>query len=428
MDSVTELDNPMSDQFVLNYLVQYKVTLLDASSRLDVASRTSTYDLEDGFPSNALQKLYTHRSARKKLREAFKYVFETDILLDYSSLQKFRLKVADEFESIEDHIIRPVDNVDEAMNLDNQGAGYRGLAGVVLGVLLSQDRVILLDEPEAFLHPAQARRFGVWLADNTSQINGQLIISTHNAHFLSGVLSGGTDIQIYRLNRVEDTTRYNGMPPDVTSNLASDPLLSSQRVIDSVFHRGVVVCEADSDSTIYRYSTEKSINRGQYLFTYGHNKQTIPRVTSAMNDVGVPHAAIADIDVIKEPATVRGIITSMQSGHTNLHNLCNQFNQKLRESEYDWSHIKGEGISALEGELKGDLQQIIDDSAEQGLFIVPVGELEGWIDLEESKGPRWVVGALDYINDEGAPEPLAAFVQGVADYLENEYEDLVRAR
>ncbi len=30
-------------------------------------------------------------------------------------------------------------------------------------------------------------------------------------------------------------------------NLVKNPLLSSQRILASIFHRGVVVCEADAD-------------------------------------------------------------------------------------------------------------------------------------------------------------------------------------
>ena len=49
--------------------------------------------------------------------------------------------------------------------LDEQGDGFRSYVGVVLSVLLSEGRTILLDEPEAFLHPMQARRLGAWLAE-----------------------------------------------------------------------------------------------------------------------------------------------------------------------------------------------------------------------------------------------------------------------
>lgn len=39
--------------------------------------------------------------------------------------------------------------------LQEQGDGFRSFVGIVLSILLSKDKIILIDEPEAFLHPTQ---------------------------------------------------------------------------------------------------------------------------------------------------------------------------------------------------------------------------------------------------------------------------------
>lgn len=419
LNTLSDAEDALTIGNVRNNLLQYKVAFLNASSRLEIATKTETYDIEDEYPSNAVQMLYEADEARYELREAFKFVFGKDILLDFSSVRHFRFRVDDDFGEVDENLILPKQSVD-APELDDQGAGYRSFAGVVLSLLLSENRIVLLDEPEAFLHPAQARRFGNWLSHHTDDIPGQVIIATHNSHFLSGVLSGGSEIMIHRLNRDGNTTRYTEITADTTARLATDPLLSSQRIIDGVFHEGVLVCEADSDSTIYQYVAEESLGYGRFLFTYGHNKQTIPRVVEALTDANVPRAAVVDIDIIRKPRDLKRIVQSMDPvNDITIHNKCNIFNQKLREQDIDWGDLKRIGVDAAPEDLHSELLEIVEHARERGVFIVTVGELEGWIDIGGAKGSQWVVEALDYLNREGCPDELERFVYDICNYLDN---------
>ena len=130
--------------------------------------------------------------------------------------------------------------------LDTQGDGFRSFVGVVLSLLMSKGRIVLLDEPEAFLHPAQARQLGHWIAEHSKHSAEQVIVATHNSSFLSGILASDQAVNIFRLNRKGDRTTYTLIPSKATADLAKSPILSSQRVLESVFYKGVVVCEADA--------------------------------------------------------------------------------------------------------------------------------------------------------------------------------------
>ena len=97
IENLQSAGNVFSQNIVEGRLTQFKVALLDASSRLQIANSTQTYNLADGHPSNVLQKLYTEPSARSRLREAFKGIFGQDLILDYSSLKQFILRIDDSF-------------------------------------------------------------------------------------------------------------------------------------------------------------------------------------------------------------------------------------------------------------------------------------------------------------------------------------------
>ena len=167
-------------------------------------------------------------------------MFDEEVILDSRTLRRFVLRVGDSFAPRTSYRLDQQDGLDEEYrSLEDQGAGYRSIAGVMLTVLLSGDRIVLLDEPEAFLHPAQARDFGFWLGDHTKDSPSQMVVSTHNSYFVSGVLSADLNVRIFRLNRNGNITSYHLVPSEITSRFSSDPLLSNQSVVNSIFHKGV---------------------------------------------------------------------------------------------------------------------------------------------------------------------------------------------
>lgn len=411
-------------------LTQFKVALLDASSRLTIAEATDTYNLSDGYPTDILQKLYTSPQARQRLRNVFKDTFGKDILLDYSSLRQFILRIDDDFGENKNNLLGPPENYSDYKQIDDQGAGFKSFAGVVLSLLLTEKRVVLLDEPEAFLHPAQARQFGSWMAIHASDIPGQLIIATHNSHFLTGILSASEGIAIHRLNRADNHTEYNSMPRDATSKLASDPLLSNQRVIEGVFHKGVVVCEADGDALIYRFASEKELGEKGFLFTHAQNKQTIDRITGVLTKASIPRVAVVDIDLLKDPGEFGELLQSLHSGDNNFRDAmdtCNHFNYLISESNIDWNDIKENGKDSIPKSAESVFDELFEIGRNHGLFIVDVGELEGWIDLKTSKGSEWVIEALDEIDDGNCSKNLYEFVVEIREYLNQQYRELIMA-
>lgn len=338
--------------------------------------------------------------------------------------------------------------------LDDQGDGYKSFVGVVLSLLLSKDRVILLDEPEAFLHPAQARQLGFWIAKQAQNIPGQIIISTHNSNFLSGILASNQEVDIYRLNRIENATNYKLMSSEKTIALVKNPLLSSQRVLDAIFHRGVIVCEADADRAVYQAVATREFNSQEYLFIHAHNKQSIAQVTTLLRNASIPVCAIADIDIVNDKCLIEvlasiggkadiSIIEDYQKeiilavdkieesqALENLKSKISEFHNQLLNNEHtlsgargalnrlrkeasNWSTVKAEGINGIPVEVQGKLASLIELSKQNHLYIVPVGELEKWIDLGVTQKNKWIIPALIELYDGKCPEMLKDFISEV---------------
>lgn len=438
--------------WILGNIAKFKVSHLDSSTRLNLIKTTNSFNPDTEDPTNILQNLFLNKENEELLRLAFNEAFSMQIMLDYSGLKDFCLRVSKEFPEIPEDPRKAYLITKDFNKIDNQGDGFRSFVGIVLSLLFSKDRIVLLDEPEAFLHPAQARYLGKWIADNSDKLSGQLIISTHNSNFLSGLLQSDKLVDIYRLNRTDDDTTFQLIPPDATENLSKSPMLSSQRVLEAIFHQAVIVCEADADRIVYQTVSTLHHNNQEILFVYSHNKQTLKDVASLLIATKIPVGVISDIDILNdetdfknlyeavtESATPAALLTtrkeiaesidnsSEEKALENLKENIREFYQQLDKKEHSfggargalnrirketskWSFPKKNGIQGFSEEIKPKVYEVIEELNEKNIFILPVGELEGWMDLGTSRKNKWIVLALNEIFQKKTSKELIEFV------------------
>lgn len=85
--------------------------------------------------------------------------------------------------------------------------------------------MFLVDEPEAFLHPPQARVLG----ENFSSLLGerQAFISTHSIEFIKGLLSTNqARVKIIRLERDGEKNPVHYLQPEDLKAIWTDPLIT----------------------------------------------------------------------------------------------------------------------------------------------------------------------------------------------------------
>lgn len=441
-------------------LSKFRVFYMDSESRLKIASKTQNYIPDESSPKNLLQALYGSLGEfDEKLKDAFKSTFGMDIRLDYSSGLQLRLAVSKEFEVIPEDPRFAYPIMKKYPSVELQGDGFRSFVAVILSLLLSKNKVVLLDEPEAFLHPEQARRLGKWIADHVDGFPCQLLVATHNSNFLSGLLSGRQAADIFRLNRIDDVTQFHKITSAATQALSKSPILSSQRVLEGIFSRGVVVCESDTDRIIYNTVAIHEHNNQEILFVHAHNKQTIKDVVKLLIDAKIPTAAIIDIDILNSSTDLSNALEAFDSNFDktqvlsfrsdlashieevseaellsqlkeSVSELISQLNNnehslsgargalnRIRSESTKWSEVKKNGLNALDSPFKEKAEQIISQSQQLGLYIVPVGELEGWIELGVRKN-RWILPALEKIYEGKCPENLRSFISSLISFID----------
>ncbi|WP_368665639.1 AAA family ATPase [Homoserinimonas sp. OAct 916] len=131
--------------------------------------------------------------------------------------------------------------------LDEQGDGMRGFFGQILPVMASTYPLIVLDEPEAFLHPPQAHALGVQLGRLAVERGVQILVATHDRNLLTGLLDSEVAVSVVRASRGSGQSRAFQLDAAQLRELWNDPVLHYSNVLDGLFHRIVVLAEAEGD-------------------------------------------------------------------------------------------------------------------------------------------------------------------------------------
>jgi hypothetical protein len=82
-----------------------------------------------------------------------------------------------------------------------------------------------------------------------------------------------------------------------------------------------------------------------------------------------------------------------------------------------WRTVKESGVDYFTGSDRTNVNDFINRCAAVGLFVVPRGELEGWINVGVSKGKVWNRKALEELHNGNCPDDLKKFVENIVKFL-----------
>lgn len=444
---------------LLQNIGKFHVAHLDAKTKLEIATQRGV-TRSDTAPPNLLQLLMMDKTgAKKELEGIFKKIFNHEIKLAVEPAD-LSFRIVEKFEGEEPiDLAEKINYFSNYETLNDQGDGFQSFVGVALSLLLCRQRIILLDEPEAFLHPAQARSLGRWISEYLKGLDAQIIIATHNANFLAGILSGNEPVDVFRLNRKGKNTSFSKITSDAISDLTKSPILSSQAVHEAIFSEGVVVCEADTDRIFYQKIFQKEHSVDNILFIHSHGKHLIKDIVDLLKKVTVSVSAIVDIDILNSKDDFKNLLSAF-SENISANNLeeqkkimefidnssekeilekcqdeVDELLKQLKNKEHTlsglrsainriesgvkkWKLIKEGGIEAMDNSIKDDAKKLLKDLKGHGIFIIPVGELESWIKLGLKKN-KWIVPALTKIDEGKCPTNLKDFSKEVIESLKS---------
>ena len=306
-----------------------------------------------------------------------------------------------------------------AIHIKDASDGVQAFTGIVTAVMSGEFHTILVDEPEAFLHPPLARKLGKNLATIAAERKGVLLASTHSSDFLMGCIQATKDVRVVRLEYSKGKSRGRMVDPADLEAFFKRPLMRSANVVSALFHDGVVITESDNDrafyAEIYHRLAEASEDYPSILFINAQNKQTIKDIMGPLRKFGVPAVAIPDIDIVKDGGkTWTDWLAAAQipsALHDGLANQRAAIKKRLEDSGKDMK-VDG-GVAVLSLDDRNAANQLFDNLDGYGVFVVREGELESWLKPLEVPGKKtdWTVAMLERL---GSDPTLAAYVAPAA--------------
>ncbi len=384
---------------------------LDGRTRLALTHPRPTGDLQ--LPANHLAALFRDDAARKRIREITADAFGLHFVIDPTGVTHLRVRMAKR---------PPVDDAEEqglddrarafhagALDIGELSDGIKAFTGLTAAVLSAEYRVMLVDEPEAFLHPPLTRKLGKWLTQIAAERDAKVLAATHSPEFLMGCVQAGRQVDIVRLTYRRGTPSATLLPADKLHLLMRDPLLRSTGILGALFHEGAVVCEADADRVFYQEVNERLLaaRRGGAdgcVFLNAQNKQTIRRIVRPLREMGIPAVAIVDLDILKGKEDFRDLMRAAFVPDVYL-DPWEKMRATLHHAIRNESYKEG-GIYTLSREARAAAELLLHSLTAYGVFIVPTGELECWLPALEvgGHGPEWLTQVFEKMGTDASEE------------------------
>ncbi|MBJ2153775.1 ATP-dependent endonuclease [Paracoccus sp. IB05] len=391
-DLLTRFNRRQRDQHSnLQYISQHLLSMfalnLTGESRLGLVNQSPAQRLTDPAQST-IAALFQDDALRHALSDIIYDSFQMHLVIDPTEMGSFAYALSE---------TRPPAEIERAFTdqaieffrdshpLSASSDGTKAFVGVLSEVIAGDVEVIIIDEPEAFLHPGLAYTLGRQIGLKIGA-DKQLFAATHSPHFLMGCLSAGAPIDVVRLTHRAGRGTAQLLPAMRLSQMMNDPLLRSVGVVSALFYESAVVVEADSDRAFYEEINNRldlysppSVRHATFL--NAHNKQTASEIVAELRQVGVPSALVVDIDWIKEDGQVctkyfnaAGIPEGLRQGLRNTRQTVRAY---LNAANPDYK--RQGGIDLLTGDELATAVAFFNQMETYGLFTVRTGELESWL-------------------------------------------------
>lgn len=416
--------------------LKWGVLRLDGRSRFNLTNDQEAGDLISA-PPNMLTYIFQDDATRAKVRELVKDAFGVNFVLDPTMLGKLRVRLSLDCPLTDEQSLNASARAfhSKAQYIKDASDGVQAFTGIVMAVCSGEFHTILVDEPEAFLHPPLARKLGKDLAALTTERGGTLMASTHSPDFLLGCVQASPAIRVVRLEYRGGRSRGRMIDSAELEGFLKRPLMRSANVISALFHDGVVVLESDNDrafyAEIYHRLSEGKVDFPSILFINAQNKQTIKDIIGPLRKFGVPAAAVPDIDIIKDGGkTWADWLKAAQVPDALLGGYGQQRATINSEFTLTGKDMKTDGgVETLSSSNKAAANELFDNLEQYGIFPFRHGELENWLKDLGVRGKKtdWTVAMLERLGSDPAdpnyvrpgPGDVWEFIGKVVDWVRN---------
>ena len=322
----------------------YKVlfSFLSTENRLNITRPMMFNTNLDNRSLNIMKGLESDLESINTLNEVLQMGFEKSIevyedFLDGTIVKKYKIGKSEDIKNVINSTRRDNHNLSKEMeDLYIQGDGIRSAFAILASLIVNNHSLFLIDEPETFLHPPQARL----LAKNIVNLSNdkQCFISTHNIDFIKGVLEADSSrVKIIKIDRFENKNKFNLVDNNSVAEIANDKNLRYTNILDGLFYDRLVLCENESDCKFYSAILENldPVKYQNTLFCAVGGKHQFKKVVPLLKKLNIQYAIIADIDLINNKDNLRQLVNSIED---DCYNQINDYHTRFIEEFEEGMH------------------------------------------------------------------------------------------
>ena len=409
---IQEATNPSRRQGYYGGFLNMFTARLDGANRLGLLAGQQAGNLKDPT-SNHLLYLFHHNELRKKIRRIIFDAFGKFFVIDPTDMGKLEVRLSDR-EPVDDDEekgwdTRQVEFHKKAISIQQTSDGVKAFGGIITTLLAGDPKILLIDEPEAFLHPALSSMLGKEIGNTLRNTKKRLFASTHSSSFLMGCVQSGIPLNIVRLTYNYQKATARLLPKEKIIHLMRQPLLRSTGVLTGLFYESVVVTEADTDRAFYQEVNERLLAKKDpraiksCLFINAHSKQSVWEIVKPLRELGIPTAAIVDIDIVKEGGTNWNKVLDgsfiPEQNHGAFQSLRQVTYEELKKTDKNMK--RDGGIELLTGQAKEGCKDFFRQLNGYGTFVVANGEIESWLKQlgATGHGPSWLIDIFEKMGE-----------------------------
>lgn len=397
---------------------------LGTEERLTICKTQRNYGM-DSNSTNYLSSFRFNEELLTNLSNKVKMYFKKDIYLDSQTLgDRLAFRVGEDFEYIRNASTTDEEDANRLFRekkLDDQGDGLKSFVSTFLSLYHGKSDILLLDEPEAFLHPPLARQIGEMIGEAQGE-DKTIFIATHSVEILKGILSKCTDVNVIRITQPQAyTNEIKKIDETVLNEILQNPLLRVSRVLEGIFCERVIITEAEADELVYQELIEKIFPESGLFFAHGQNKQTLATIAELYKKIGIDYEIITDFDILRVPSEFYSFLLLMPLEDKDRQRIKN-YATKLRDEINAAVNTNGltpediklaqkqkrdevyhkQGIRYFNGEYKRQIESSLESLSMLNLHILETGELETLLEdfgVRYQEKNKWIIEAINKISD-----------------------------
>lgn len=418
----------------------YKVlfSFLSTESRLNITRPIAFNTTVDNRSLSIIKALENDSEAIESLNEVLQMGFEKAIdvyeeYLEGTVVKKYKIGKCQEIvDAINSNRRDNLNMLKEMEDLHSQGDGIRSAIAILASLIVNTHSLFLIDEPETFMHPPQARLLGKNIVALSKQ--KQCFISTHSIDFIKGVLEADSSrVKIIKIDRIENDNKFSLVDNGSIAEIANDKNLKYTNILDGLFYNQLVMCENESDCKFYSAILE-NLDLTIYqntLFCAVGGKDQFKKVVPLLKELNIQYSIIADVDLINNRGDLKQLVNTIEADcykqietdHTKFieefekgmnsqvktqETIKNEINQLFSTDTYmpdsiaknikdilknisSFKLLKSGGKDILpQGDCVSLFNQIKEFLKEHKVFILECGEIERFVPDVSGHGNLWV--------------------------------------